>query len=91
MYGVLQRRVEESGEDRQERLTYSFDKMFARERKTALGKLFEYWHAKRLVSNELPDESLTRVISDRLTFCPNLAEFLRSQSKRMNRTHLNLP
>ena len=57
MYGVLQRRVEESGEDRQERLTYSFDKMFARERKTALGKLFEYWHAKRLVSNELPDES----------------------------------
>ncbi len=43
MYGILQRRYEQSRTDRQERLMLSFDKMFAREKGNALWKLHEYW------------------------------------------------
>lgn len=57
MYGILHRRWEQSGNDEQERLMLSFDKMFTRERDTALGDLFSYWQAKRTNGDELPLEN----------------------------------
>ncbi len=57
MYGVLQRQVDQCGEDSQERLMMSFDKAFVRERDTKLGDLYRYWNEKRLLSKELPHES----------------------------------
>lgn len=43
MLGVLQRRVEQSGDDHQERLMLSFEKLFPREKDTALWHLFQLW------------------------------------------------
>lgn len=54
MYGVLQRKVEQSGVDHQERLTLSLDTMFARERNSALGELFSYWLDKRKNITDIP-------------------------------------
>lgn len=54
MYEVLQRKVEQSGCDQQERLTLSLDTMFARERHSAIGDLFSYWLSKRDGTAELP-------------------------------------
>jgi len=56
MYGVLQRKIEESGNDRQERLMLSFEKMFAREKGTALWELFNFWLGKKVGNAELPQE-----------------------------------
>ncbi len=56
MHGILQRKVEQVGADNQERLMLSFDKMFPRERHTALGELFMYWQAKRIDGEGLPYE-----------------------------------
>ena len=46
MYGILQRREERSGGDRQERLTLSMAKMFGRERGGPLFTMHDYWQAK---------------------------------------------
>ena len=54
MYGVLQRQEQWSGDDHQERLMLSFDKMFGRERDGALGVLFDYWLASRSQGKILP-------------------------------------
>lgn len=54
MYGVLQRRYEKSGTDEQERLLLSFDRMFVREKGSALGKLFDYWREKQAIGGKLP-------------------------------------
>jgi len=43
MYGVLQRVEQHDNDDHQTRLMLSFDAHFARERKSALGQLFDYW------------------------------------------------
>ncbi|NKB57901.1 MAG: hypothetical protein GKS00_16380 [Alphaproteobacteria bacterium] len=55
MYGILRRQYEESGTDQQERLMLSFDKMFSRERDTALGDLFSYWRLKCAGTSNLPN------------------------------------
>lgn len=54
MYGVLQRRVEQAGDDRQERLMLSFDKMFAREKGNPLWSLFDFWNANRVSFDQIP-------------------------------------
>lgn len=43
MLGVLQRRIEQSGGDEQERLMLSFDKLFSREKNNPLWELFHFW------------------------------------------------
>ncbi len=53
MYGVLKRLVETEGQDQQERLMLSIDKMLPREQNNAIGQLFEYWRFKSL-PNGLP-------------------------------------
>lgn len=54
MYGVLRRHEEQSGSDYQDRLFLSFDKMFSREKTSALGELFDYWKFRRNEFRDLP-------------------------------------
>lgn len=62
MYGILHRRFEQAGENEQERLMLSFDKMFAREKNTALWNLFQMWQEKQSNASSTPtvDEFLYR-------------------------------
>ncbi|MEX2615824.1 MAG: hypothetical protein WD767_06995 [Alphaproteobacteria bacterium] len=54
MYGVLRRHEEQSGTDYQDRLFLSFDKMFSREKTSALGEIFDYWKFRRNEQVGLP-------------------------------------
>ena len=54
MYGVLERKEQRSGDDHQERLMLSFDKMFGRERHSILGMVHDYWMRKRSNPYDLP-------------------------------------
>lgn len=54
MYGVVNRRHEQSGDHEQERLMLSMDKMFARERGSSLWYLFQMWQEYRLVADKIP-------------------------------------
>lgn len=57
MYGVLDRRFEQRGHDRQERLMLSFDKMFAREKGGALWELFRFWQDSAANAGTVPGDS----------------------------------
>lgn len=61
MYGVENRLAEQCGDDLQERLTLSFDQMFARENQGPLGDLYKFWMQKRDSGEGLPsEETFTR-------------------------------
>lgn len=55
MYGVLQRHEEYSGQDYQERLMLSFDKMFSREMHTPLGVMYRHWKNMSTPATQMPD------------------------------------
>ena len=54
MYGVLQRQEQRAGDDHQERLMLSLDKMFGRETDDALVTPFDYWRSMQTRRAGLP-------------------------------------